>query len=203
MVGGLCKMTPLDVITLQQAKDFLKVDFSEDDNLITTMINASVSLVEQKTQYRFYQRIEVLGSDGTYNVDLFQTPLNSVTVTDLDGNPYTEVQIKRQPVRTTVEFILPGYANYNNWGFNNGGGGPFGDGLGNGGQLSGYASSLPYFKINVDCGYIDVSLIPNPLIEIMKTLISDWYENRDIQQTDEDKSNLEIVLAPYNLSPMF
>lgn len=195
-------MNPLSVITLQQAKDFLKVDFSDDDGLITTMINSAVNLVEQKTQYRFYQRIEILGSDGTYNVDLFQYPLNSVTVTTLDGTPYTVLQIKRQPVRTTVEFILPGISNYNNWGWGLGGG-LFGDGSGNGGQLSGYASSLPYFNININCGYIDVTLIPNPLIEIMKTLISDWYENRDIQQTDEDKSNLEIVLAPYNRAPMF
>jgi len=196
-------MNALNVITLQQAKDYLKVDFIDDDALITTCINAAVALVEQKTQYRFYQRVEVLGSDGTYNVDLFQTPLNSVTVTTLDGTPYTNIQVKRQPIRTTVEFILCGYANYNNWGFGNGGDGPFGDGLGNGGQLSGYASSLPYFNINVDCGYTDVTLIPQALIEIMKTLISDWYENRDIQQTDEQKSNLEIVLAPYNRAPMF
>lgn len=195
-------MNPLSVISLQQAKDYLKVDFGDDDGLITTMINSAVTLVEQKTQYRFYQRIEVLGSDGTYNVDLFQTPLNSVTVTTLDGTPYTVPQIKRQPIRTTVEFILPGVANYNNWGWGLGGG-LFGDGSGNGGQLSGYASSLPYFNINVNCGYTDVSLIPQALIEIMKTLISDWYENRDIQQTDEQKSNLEIVLAPYNLAPMF
>src|SRR6201986_58556 len=99
-------MTALDVISLTDAKDFLRVDFPDDDNLIESIISSAVRLVEQKTQYRLYQRIENQYSDGTYNVDLFQTPLNNVNVVTYDGTPYTACQVKRQPLRTTVIFVF-------------------------------------------------------------------------------------------------
>lgn len=49
-------MTALDVISLQSAKDYLRVDYSEDDAIITRLIKASVSRIEQYTNYKLYQR---------------------------------------------------------------------------------------------------------------------------------------------------
>jgi hypothetical protein len=193
-------MNALDVVSLQTAKDFLKVDFSDDDALITALIFSGVALIEQKTQYRLYQRVEVQGSDGTYNVDLFQTPLNSVTVLTFEGNPVPQVQIKKQPLRTTVEFKSP----FGGWpaigqGFN---GNQNGWNGGNGWMFSNFAASLPYFNININCGYNDPTLIPVALLQAVKVLISDWYENRDVQAT-ELTSNVGILIAPYILDPLF
>jgi hypothetical protein len=188
-------MNALDVISLQQAKDFLRVDFDDDDSLITSIISASVTLVEQKTQYRLYQRIEVLHSDGMYNVDVFQMPLNNITVTTLDGTPYTNVQILRQPVRTTVQFKFGQGSGY--WA-NPG----FGAGFDNGITFWPYPASLPLFNINVDCGYLDTTLIPVPLIQACKQLITYFYENRD-WATAEVPNNVMVLLSPFIRDPMF
>jgi len=186
-------MTALDVISLDEAKLFLKVDFADDDALITDIIGAAVSLVEQKTQYRLYQRIETQHSDGTYNVDLLQTPLNSVNVVTYDGTPYTACQVKRQPLRTTVIFVFR-HRGYNTFGF--------GDGFDNGTTFYNYPASLPLFTLNIDCGYQDVTQIPATLIQAVKTVISNMYENRDTEYM-QLPDNLTMEIESFNQSPLF
>jgi len=187
-------MDALNVLSLSDAKDFLRVDFDDDDNLITSIIYSAVALVEQKTQYRLYQRVEQEHSDGTYNVDLFQTPLNSVVIKNLDGVVQSQFQVKIEPVRQTVIFrkeridVFGIPAN-----FNNGFGPPFGNML---------AASLPLFNIFVDCGYSNSTLIPTTLIQAVKTLVSYMYENRDMAIVDLP-SNISIELAPFNRNPLF
>lgn len=208
-------MTPLNVITLDQAKAFLRVDFSDDDALITGLITAAVGLVEQKTQYRLYQRLEIQHSDGTYNVDLFQTPLNSVSVQTLDGTTVTWCQIKREPVRTTVVFLRSTFGPFSGYGagFTGFGNGGFGDGLDNGvifpGQ--GFPASLPLYNIICDVGYTeapasgiyqDVTQIPYTLLQAVKTVITYMYENRDMSVADV-LSNISLELDTYNRNPMF
>lgn len=193
-------LTPLDVISLEDAKLFLRTDFDDDDSLITSLIYSAVNLVEQKTQYRLYQRTELQYSDGTYNVDLFQTPLNVVTVKTFDGTPYTRCQIKRQPVRTTV--IFKGFGLGGHFGvIGEDNSGIWGDGLDNfGGER--YPSSLPLFTINIDCGYSDTADIPVSLIQGVKTLISFMYENRDWTAADLP-SNVLLEIGTFNQSPLF
>lgn len=215
-------MTPLDVITLAQAKKFLKVEFSDDDDLIggngTTdfgLIGAAIGLVEQKSQYRLYQRIELLHSDGTYNVDLFQTPLNNVRVVTLEGNPVTWCQIKYEPVRVTVVFLRSTFGPFSGYGagFTGFGNGGFGDGLDNGvifpGQ--GFPASLPLYNILCDVGYTNapasagyqnISQIPLTLLQAVKTVITYMYENRDMSVADV-LSNISLELDTYNRNPMF
>lgn len=193
-------LTPLDVVSLDDAKQFIKVDFPDDDSLITSIIYSAVNLVEQKTQYRLYQRTELQYSDGTYNVDLFQTPLNAITVKTYDGTVYTRCQIKRQPVRTTI--IFKGFGLGGHFGvIGEDNSGIWGDGLDNFGGES-YPSSLPLFTINIDCGYANVELIPVSLIQGVKTLISYMYENRDWTSADIP-SNVLLEIGSFNQSPLF
>lgn len=189
-------MNALNVISLQDAKDFLRVDFDDDNTLITSIISAAVALVEQKTQYRLYQRVEVLHSDGLYNVQVFQTPTNNITVTTLDGTAYTNVQILREPVRTEVQFKFGNGAA--GWWANPG----FGAGFDNGVTFFPYPASLPLFNINVDCGYTDASLIPVTLLQAAKTIITFMYENRDMAGVSVP-SNVMMELESYNRSPLF
>jgi len=56
--------TPLDVITLDDAKDYLKVDFPDEDALITQFIKSCVAMVENATQQRLYRREEVVFMSG-------------------------------------------------------------------------------------------------------------------------------------------
>jgi hypothetical protein len=57
--------TALDIITLQQAKDWLVVDFPDNDAIITRNIQTAVAWVEKYTCYLLYSReinIPVLSS---------------------------------------------------------------------------------------------------------------------------------------------
>ncbi|HEY4756066.1 MAG TPA: head-tail connector protein [Ignavibacteriaceae bacterium] len=49
-------MTALDVISLEQAKTFLVVEFNDHDALITRLIKSAVSWVEKRTGYILYKR---------------------------------------------------------------------------------------------------------------------------------------------------
>lgn len=193
-------MTPLDVITLQQAKDFLKVDFPDDDALITTIIGSAVDYVEQSTQYRLYNRMEVDTSDGTYNVDLFQFPLNSVSIQTFDSADYPKVAIKRDPLRTSI--LFKGYGMGGSFGgFSGTDGLIYGDGLDNFGG-GWFGSSLPLFNIVMNVGYTDTSLIPFTLINAVKNLITYMYENRDLTGA-AIPNNIAVQLAQFDRNPMF
>lgn len=193
-------LTPLDVLSLDDAKLFLRVDFPDDDSLITSLIYSAVNLVEQKTQYRLYQRTEKQYSDGTYNVDLFQTPLNNVTVNTFDGTVYTRCQIKKQPVRTTI--IFKGFGLGGHFGvLGEDNSGIWGDGLDNFGGES-YPTSLPYFTINIDCGYTDTTQVPVSLLQAVKTLVSYMYENRDWTAATIP-SNVLLEIGTFNQDPLF
>jgi len=177
-------MTALDVISLQDAKDFLKVDFDDEDNLITSLISASIALVEQKTQYRLYQREEFEYSDGTYPVQLFQTPLNCVTVVTLSGDAVKYATIRREPVRTVVCFDSYAYRGYAD-------------------EFTTYgASSLPIYTIKCDVGFDDVEKIPFTMIQAAKTILAYMYENRDLAPTSVP-SNVMMELMPFNRAPLF
>src|SRR5215467_8472948 len=104
-------MTPLDVISLDQAKLFLRVDFDDDNDLIEGLIYSAVGLVEKETNYRLYQRNEIIYQTGKYYYVAFQYPLNSVvSVINIDSSDVTDytslVKLKYDALR-----IIIGYAN--------------------------------------------------------------------------------------------
>lgn len=74
-------MAYLDVITLERAKLFLRLedDFIDDDNEITSMINGACRYIEKKTNHLFYAR-EVTYK-GVCQVKVYDFPINSI-VTD-------------------------------------------------------------------------------------------------------------------------
>lgn len=70
-------MTPLDLISLIEAKDYLQVDFPDKDTLITSLIKSSIEQIEGATDRRLYERDEVI----TTNKEVYTTvvyPINSV-----------------------------------------------------------------------------------------------------------------------------
>lgn len=71
-------MSYLDVITLERAKSYLRVDedLTEDDADITSMINASLRYVEQRTRHFMYARDIVY--NGSCQVKVYDYPINSV-----------------------------------------------------------------------------------------------------------------------------
>jgi len=197
-------MGPLDVVTLAQAKIYLKVDFADDDTLIESIIGSAINYVEQATSYRLYTRTEYKHSDATYDVDIFQYPITSVQVQTIDGTVVTWPEIKIDPIRTKVIFLRVPFNNA--WRSNQG----FGDGLDNGyGYFSGYSASLPLYKIAIECGYSNtlgatypISDIPFAILQAVKTIIVNMYENRDTS-AESIPSNVTQELQSYSRNPMF
>jgi hypothetical protein len=71
-------MAYLDVLTLARVKNYLRIDedLEEDDNEITSMINAACRFVEKRTNHIFYDR------DVTYsnqlNLKVYDYPINEI-----------------------------------------------------------------------------------------------------------------------------
>lgn len=80
-------MSYLNVITLQQAKDYLRIDSDDSDAEITRMIKSALSLIEKQTNILLYDR------DKTYQylngaVRVYDYPINSTEDTDHDVYNY-------------------------------------------------------------------------------------------------------------------
>jgi len=74
-------MTYLDVITLETAKNYLKVDedLIDDDALITSMINGALRFIEKRTNHIMFAQEKVY--NGSCQVKVYDYPINSI-VTD-------------------------------------------------------------------------------------------------------------------------
>ena len=71
-------MTALEAITLAEVKAYLRVDFNNEDALITQLIKQSIEWVEIYTQHRIYNR-EITLVTYLEEVQLFDFPFVSVT----------------------------------------------------------------------------------------------------------------------------
>jgi hypothetical protein len=81
-------MSYLSVITLERAKNYLRIDpdLTEDDAEITSMINASLRYAEQRTRHFMYARDIVY--NGSCQVKVYDYPINSV-VAPTDPLPWS------------------------------------------------------------------------------------------------------------------
>lgn len=101
-------MSYLDVITLDRAKNYLRIDedLTEDDADITSMINAALRYVEKRTNHLMYARDIVY--TGACQVKVYDYPINSI-VTDPAPWGLTRTMYTIYPDVKTVELNV-GYA---------------------------------------------------------------------------------------------
>ena len=71
-------MAYIDVITLERAKNYLRIDSDliDDDTEITSMINASLRYIEKRTNHLVYAR-DIVYTQGC-QVKVYDYPINSV-----------------------------------------------------------------------------------------------------------------------------
>ena len=84
-------MNALNVVTLEQAKLFLRLDpdYTYDDTLIESLIKSSVQEVELKTQQILYQRV-ITTKNAVNRLYIYEYPLLSIeTVTNTDAEELT------------------------------------------------------------------------------------------------------------------
>ncbi len=93
-------------ITLQQAKDWLRVDFDDDDDLIESLIESAEQWVETYTCHVLSPRDIVLNGTGCAQ-SVYQYPINTSTVV---GNTYSLFTDFTIPTGQTAT-INVGYAN--------------------------------------------------------------------------------------------
>lgn len=67
-------MGPLDVITLEQAKEFLAVDFPDRDDEITRDIKSAISYVERYTNVMMYERDKSYTMTGC-SLEIYDAPI--------------------------------------------------------------------------------------------------------------------------------
>lgn len=76
-------MAYIDVLTLARVKNYLRIDedLTDDDNEITSMINAACRFVEKRTNHLFYNRDVIYSNE--LNLKVYDFPINDiVTPTD-------------------------------------------------------------------------------------------------------------------------
>jgi hypothetical protein len=74
-------MTALDVITLDQARTYLVVDYTDDDGDIKRAIETAVRWVENYTSHRLFERNETFDTEGC-STRLYEYPITVTGVVD-------------------------------------------------------------------------------------------------------------------------
>jgi len=74
-------MAYIDVITLERAKNYLRIDsdLADDDTEITSMINASLRYIEKRTNHIMYAQDKTY--TGVCQVKVHDFPINSIVTT--------------------------------------------------------------------------------------------------------------------------
>lgn len=67
-------MTALDVISLAAAKEYLRVDYPDQDGVITRNIKSAVALIEQYTDVYLYERPRTYALLGC-SLEIYDSPL--------------------------------------------------------------------------------------------------------------------------------
>jgi len=178
-------MGPLNVLSLADAKAYLKVDFADDDALITSLISTAVAQVEKITEYRLYQRVENPIYTSKFCYTAFQYPLNSASVVAQDSsdtNVYT-VQLKYETLRTELFWGNGfGYINAYEQFYSN--------------DFYNIKGCNVTYLLTLNVGYADPTQIPQDLITAVQQTIVFLYENRDLTKLTLP-DNIMLLLAPY------
>lgn len=149
-------------ITLQQAKDHLRVVIDDEDSYITSLITAARQMAEARTQRALVPREEVLALDCFGMAIRLPWPplteLTSIEYLDQDGEQQTlapetyVVNDHVEPARITRAAAATWPA-----------------------PLSQEASVL----VSYTAGYADAADVPAPLVQWMLLAIGGMYENRE------------------------
>lgn len=95
--------TKLDIVTLEDVKNFLKTDdIPEHDDQIERLIASAVDTVENYTNWRLWQREEVINTSASV-YEVFQYPYTFVSAKD-KYNVDVSNEIKTNPLRDIVCF---------------------------------------------------------------------------------------------------
>lgn len=166
--------TALDVITLDQAKDWLVVDFSDADEIITRNIQTAIAWVEKYTNYYLYQR------PVTIPVTSCKTAISLYPIADIimkNGNGNGDV--------VTPVIYKGGLKTYVVYGASTG---------------LWITTNAGQNVITLNAGFTNPSDIPAPLIDACYKLITYLYENRDAYSSTLPV-DVQLLINQFRRSP--
>ena len=168
-----------DLLPLATAKEFLRVDHSDEDTTIEALINAAVQHCQDYTNRHFVNSNFTLSLDDFYNCEFSIGPINSITgVTYKDFNNSTQnlpaakywYDTKREPGR--IHFDSPPDTYDDDF---------------NVVTISGTLGEAP----------------PHPIMHAVKLLVAHYYENRRAVITGTNPIELPLgvaaLLNPYRI----
>ena len=176
------------LVTLDEAKRHLRVEYPDDDALIERLIMAATRYVEQATGCRFVQQMvdELYDGDDARPRPYSFRPWERATVLPLRWQPVAAVQrveIAGQPV-TDYQVDSAGGRLI---------------------RVSGWPSGRANIRVVYTAGYganqaDAASLVPD-VVQSVLLLVGHWYANREAAQTGtvatEIRLGVDNLLAPY------
>jgi uncharacterized phiE125 gp8 family phage protein len=176
----------VEPLTLAEAKEFLRVDIADDDDLIASLVVAARIHVEAATRRALISQTWRLVFDcwpGIGRIGVRPAPLRSITaarVYDSSGASHS-VDLQAFIADTAASAIA-----FAPWSL----------------PLPGRIAAG--IEIDVTVGYGDAaSDVPAPLIQAIRLLVAHWYENRRVTATTTEDVELPMtvsaLIAPYRM----
>lgn len=169
----------VEPISLDEAKQYLRVDFADDDTLITSLIKTAreyceqilnASLVEKRYEY-YLDKFPLENYIKIPKPPL--TAVESVTIKDSEGieNSFNDYVVVENEFEESKILATNGWPNIELYPANS-------------------------IKITYTAGY---STVPEPIKMAVLLLISHWYENREIigQTTSQIDFTVNALISPY------
>jgi uncharacterized phiE125 gp8 family phage protein len=176
----------VEPLSLDEAKDFLRVEHDDDDELIVALVAASRIHVETETRRALITQIWRIVLDTwpqSGRLDVRPGPLQAVVaarVYDADDNAQViDVQAFVPDIGASMLAFMP-------W------------------SLMQPGRPAAGIELDVTIGYGDVPLdVPEPLRQAMRLLVAHWYENRSLVASIGGKAKVPTtvaaLIAPYRM----
>jgi len=163
--------TPTDTISLASLKEYLRVDYSADDAVLTSMLTAAWKSCENFCSRLFEQRtVEVVFQsyenvyDGTRILTNQEFPLPLYPIASITSVKSRDNEGNETALTLNSEYYLISPAPRAIVRINN--------------LATVYTASLPTYVVNYEAGY---ATTPEPVIEAIKAMVGYMYENRGNQ----------------------
>jgi uncharacterized phiE125 gp8 family phage protein len=158
-------LTPpaVEPVTRDEAKQYLRVEHADDDDIITALIAGARVHVEAQTKRALITQSWRITADGwpkTGRLTVMPAPLQNLSaarVYDAGGTPHDiDTQAFVAEPATSVLAFFPG-------------------------ALPAPGRATAGIALDVVCGYGDAAAdVPEPLRQAIRVLIAHWYENRGL-----------------------
>ena len=148
-------------VSLSEAKNHLKVDISDDDNLITSLIESATQLSEEYTN-RFFITTVVIQTCSTFeeSKELFKSDVSGVTTIKYYDSTNTQV------TWSSANYIVANQYK------------PCQIELADNINYPGITNRIDAIEITYNVGYGEESTVPEAIKQAILLTIGNWYANR-------------------------